>query len=285
MLLELHALPRVADQITRAADHPMTRNDDGERVVPQGLRHRPHRGGRPDAPRDARVGGDGAVRQRRGRLQHPAPEVAPGAAKIERPLEPRPAPLQVLHQLGAQPLGGRAVLHRVLAQHPPYAHAERVSVRQVAHHRHPLLGPSDEDAAERGRKDAEAHQPRARVGQRGGELGPRQRGVLVVQRGTPQRADHAVDRAVAGQLLAALPAHRHVGLDALDRRGARFPHRRGEQIRLDVSAAHGPAARRRHRAHDRGSVGGGRWPSRPRRTLRSAWNTWARALSSEHRRL
>src|SRR5260370_29091602 len=86
-------------------------------------------------------------------------------------------------------------------------------------------------------------------------------------------------RAIARELLATLAAPVHVRADALDRVRRRLAHGRGQQVRLDLPAA------RRNLAHGRASVSAESSRSRPFRIFRSAWKTWARALSSEQRRL
>ncbi len=196
-LFELHALARVAGEIPGAADHPVTGDDDRQRVPAQGLGHRPDRGRRADANRDPRVRRDRAVRQCGGGFQHATLEVAPRPAQVERPVEAGATALQILDQLGAQRLGGGRVLDRLLAEEAAHVAAERARGREVLHERHAHLGAADQERPEGRREDPEAHHAGAEVGQARGELGPRQRGVVARQRTAPRRVHQAVHRAIA----------------------------------------------------------------------------------------
>src|SRR5262249_36612964 len=114
LLLEADARARVAREIPRAPDHPMTGDDDGQRIVPQGLSDRAHGFRRADALGDATVGRHGSVRYLRGSLEHPAPELAPRPAKIEGPAEMRVASLQIVEQLTVERLHHGRVFDDVL---------------------------------------------------------------------------------------------------------------------------------------------------------------------------
>src|SRR5262249_61092745 len=87
LLLEADARARVAREIAGAPDHPMTGDDNGQRLVPQGLSDRAHGFRDADALGDATIGRYGPVGQLRGGLEDAALERAPRPAKIEGPAE------------------------------------------------------------------------------------------------------------------------------------------------------------------------------------------------------
>ena len=276
-LLERDPVARVARQPARGADDAVAGHDDRQGVPAERLRDRADRRGLADLARDAGVGHHGAVRDRRGGREHPAVEVAPRQAQVERPLEPRALVLEVLHQLAIEDLDVRAVLDRLDARRAEQPRAPRVPPGQVLDERHALLRPRDEEGTEGRGEDAVQQRPLPEVGQ--ARLQARARRVRRRRGRAPPRGHRPAEVAVARERRAARGAGGAVRLHARRLSGGAVARRRGGQGGLDLEA------RARRSAHRVTPGAGISCPSRPRRILRRAWKTCARALSDEQSRL
>src|SRR6185369_7289688 len=195
------------------------------------------------------------------------------------PVQPPATAVEILEQLTLQAFEVAAVLLGLDAGHPEQPGGGHALTRQVLDERHAVLGAGDQDRTQRRREDAVAEDARAEVGQPRDETLAGGVGVAGRRRRGPQGTDRAVDGAIAREIVAAGCAGRHVGLHPLGRRLSRLPRRRGDEVRLDRDT------HPRLAGHRVDSVRGWTWPSRVVRILRSAWKTWARALSGEHSRL
>src|SRR3989441_12964098 len=91
----------------------MARDDDGQRVPAQRLRHRARGGGLSQHPGDTRVRAHRTVGDLRRGLEHGAVELAPGQSQIERPLEPGASALDILEEVAVERLDLDAVQERL----------------------------------------------------------------------------------------------------------------------------------------------------------------------------
>src|SRR5262249_12622525 len=151
---------------------------------------------------------------------------------------------------------------------------------QVLHQRDPVLGARDQDVAERRREDpVDEHAP-AEVGEPGFE--PRARFRRIVANRpvlAADLADRALDHAVPVEIRAARRAAGEVLVDGAARVAIRVSRRRRDEVGFDRATG---GMRKGHQAV---SMRGVATRSSLMRILRSAWNTFARALSAEQSRL
>src|SRR5262249_39019152 len=146
--------------------------------------------------------------------------------------------------------------------------------------RHAVLRTRDQDVPEWRRKDSVHEHATAKVGKNRFEA--RASPWLVLARlpvGAADVADRALDHAVPRELRAARLAPGEVLLDATARVPIRVSGRRRDEVRFDRATAGVRGG------HDAVSMRGLATRSSVRRILRSAWKTWARALSAEQSRL
>ena len=256
----------------------MAGDGDGHRVPPQGLGHRPRGGGRADLARDPPIRRHRAIGEAGRHLEHAALELASGQPEVERPVEPRPPALEIVHQIAMEGLGLALVLDSLDAGKGSEPRG-RGGPAQVLDHGHAQLRSREQDRPQRRGEHAEDDQPAAEIGQPRLELGARQRDVRGGRGRLAQLSEHRLDGTVARELAAAGRAEGDVGVDPRGglRRGLAGRH--GHQVGLDLSAR-GMGA-----AHRCGSMWGMASASSPRRIFLRAWKTCARALSKEQPRL
>src|SRR5207247_702973 len=198
-------------------------------------------------------------------------------------LQPHPVP-GIPDQVAARPddaVAGYDDGHRVVTKrlrhgaHSPWR--SDLAGGAILDARYALLGPRDQNGAERRGKDPVEERAASEVGETRRQALARQ--LFGGRRRAAPHAHGALDRAVADKVLAAACARARVRLDARRRRAVRVADGGGDERRLDL-LAHGRLAR-----HLSSLPSGSSYPLRLRRILRRAWNTWARALSGEQSRL
>src|SRR5437762_14096957 len=153
-LLQPHPVPGIPDQVAARPDDAVAGYDDGHRVVTKRLRHGAHGPGRSDLAGDSGVRGHSAVWHGRRRLEHRAVERAPREPQVERPLEPGTPALDVLEELAVERLDLRPVRERLdglVAAQPRMG--EVAAAGEILDARYALLGPRDQNVAERRGKD------------------------------------------------------------------------------------------------------------------------------------
>ncbi len=119
-------------------------------------------------------------------------------------------------------------------------------------------------------------QPAPEVGQARLELGPREPRIRLRQGRAPQVRHESLDRAVLLELVAAGSAAGDVLLDHLRRRRPSLARADRHELSFDITTYRTCAT------HPGDSLETPVRSSSPRRTLRRAWKTCARALSAEH---
>src|SRR6266480_848694 len=165
-LLQPHPVPGIPDQVAARADDAVAGYDDGHRVVTKRLRHGAHSPWRSDLAGDAGVRGHSAVWHGRRRLEHRTVERAPREPQVERPLEPGTPALDVLEQVSVQPLDLGTVLERLdglVAAQPRMG--EVAAAGEILDARYALLGPRDQNGAERRGKDPVEERAASEVGE------------------------------------------------------------------------------------------------------------------------
>src|SRR5262249_4035151 len=266
---------RVADEVARAADHSMARNDDRERVASERLGDGTGRRRRADLTGDVPVGGDGAIRQLRRHLKHSPLEVTRRQTTIGGPTELVATPFEVFEKILVEPAGLALVLHCIHAVEARQPGSSRRVRLEILDHRHAFDRAGDQDRAERRREDTEREHAASEVGQTRLQLGARQRWIHGRHRCWPHVGDQPIERTIPMELLTTLRTAGDVLLDDLNRRRRRFAHTHRHQAGLDLTT------RRLCAAHRADSVGIPLRSSSPRRIFLSAWKTCARALSAE----
>src|SRR5947199_209878 len=172
-LLQPHPVRGIPDQVAARPDDAVAGYDDGHRVVTKRLRHGAHSPWRPDLAGEAGVRGHSAVWHGRRRLEHRTVERAPREPQVERPLEPGTPALDVLEQVSVQPLDLGTVLERLdglVAAQPRMG--EVAAAGEILDARYALLGPRDQNGAERRGKDPVEERP-ADLAQGLEHVGPR----------------------------------------------------------------------------------------------------------------